>query len=285
MIKLAFLASGNYAKMKPEQVVTSLKNIGYDGVEWTIKHFHPRRMSVTELRNLVQICGNEGVEISEIGAQQDIVCLDEVTRKDRIELGCECLQAAGDVGVKTVNMFTGPAPWNPQAPKLNSDITMASAWEMVFEAFDRWLRTAQDTNVTIAVEGVFGMLCHDFYTTRVLVDHYSDPLLGVNFDPSHDILYGNHDVAWLIGQWNSRIVHSHIKDAVGIPEMGKFLFPLVGEGLVDWKAYFSALERIGYSGFCSVEFESFRYLKNVLGDDIEEAARLSFEAIKLMCRA
>ena len=62
--------------------------------------------------------------------------------------------------------------------------------------------------------------------------------------------------------------------------MGRFLFPLLGEGNVDWPAFFGALDDIGYEGFCSVEFESFAYYERILGGDSETAARLSMEQIR-----
>ena len=82
----------------------------------------------------------------------------------------------------------------------------------------------------------------------------------INLDPSHGILYGNLDIGWVVKQWGSRIAHVHLKDAIGErPEIGKFIFPLLGEGRVDWYAFFSALEEIDYTGSCSVEFESDTY--------------------------
>ena len=283
MIKLAFMASGAYSEMAPEKVVKSLKQIGYEGLGWTLNHFNPRKKTPAELKALIEISRNEGLGVSELVVQQDIICVDESIRKDRIDFGSECINAAGEFGIKTVNMFTGPVPWNPDAARLNKDISISVAWKMAFEAFGQWLQTAEDVEVNIAVEGVFGMLCHDYYTTKFLLDNFNHPLLGVNFDPSHDILYGNCDVEWLINQWGDKIKHSHIKDAAGQPEMGKFLFPLIGEGLVDWNQYFTAFDKIGYDGFCSVEFESFNYLKTVLKNDIEQAALLSFRNIsKLM---
>jgi len=59
-----------------------------------------------------------------------------------------------------------------------------------------------------------------------------------------------------------------------------FLFPLLGEGLVDWPAFFAALDEIGYDGFCSVEFESFKYFSTVLAGDGLAAARLSMEQLR-----
>ena len=72
----------------------------------------------------------------------------------------------------------------------------------------------------------------------------------------------------------------HLKDAVGVPEMGKFLFPFLGEGLVTWQQLFATLDDIGYEGFMSVEFESFAYYRTVMDCNVEEAARISMDQVK-----
>jgi len=218
------------------------------------------------------------MEISEVVIQQDLVHLDENVRKDRTELVKECIKTSSEAGIKTINLFTGPAPWNSEAPIIGKNIKEGKAWDMVFKSYDEIVSLAEKYKVELAVEGVWGMLCHDYYTTRLLIDHYDSEYLGVNFDPSHDILYGNLDVSWLIKQWGAKIKHIHLKDAVGTVE--NFIFPLLGEGLVDWNAFFKTLNDINYQGFCSVEFESFTYYRQILNNDPVEAARISMELIK-----
>jgi len=80
------------------------------------------------------------------------------------------------------------------------------------------------------------MLCHDYYTTRPLIDRYDSPRLGVNLDPSHDLLAGNLDVGWIVKEWGRKIMHVHLKDAVGTQEPGRFIFPLLGEGDLEFGA-------------------------------------------------
>jgi len=279
--KLGFLASLGYAQMSPREVVASLARLGYQAVEWTRSHFDPRSQSIAELNELLAITREAGLEVSELVVQQDLVCLDEVERQDRIALSLEYIRSAGACGVSTLNFFTGPARWNPKAPIVGRDISLGQAWGQVLEAFDRFVPAAERNQVRIAVEGVWGMLCHDLYTTLRLIEHYNSPHLGVNLDPSHDILVGNLDSGWIVRQWGpERIHHVHLTDAVHVPRPGEFLFPLLCEGRVPWPAFFQALEEIDYSGYCSVEFESFAYHRRILGGDTEEAARLSMEQVQ-----
>lgn len=275
------MASVGFSQQSPDKVLAALSKLGYTGVEWTLSHFNPRTKSPGELKDLITMTGEFGMEVSEVVVQQDVVSFDQDIRRDRIEFAEECIRAAADAGVKVLNFFTGPAPWDPQAPKLGTQITQGEAWDMVIDAFDRFVPLAEECKVCIAVEGVFGMTCRDYYTTRPLIDHYNSEYLGVNMDPSHDTLLRN-DIPWIVKQWGNKIKHVHIKDAIGVPGKADdtFTFPLLGEGLIDWKAFLAALDSTGYDGYLSVEFESFKYLATVLKGDAERAARISVEALK-----
>jgi sugar phosphate isomerase/epimerase len=277
-MKFSFLAGLDFAKWQEEDVLKALKRLGYDGVEWTLAHFNPRNRPPERLADVVRMTKDHGLEVSEVVVQQNYVWLEEGKRRDAVALTQECIEVCGGLGVRCINVFTGPPPWNPQAPRVGKDIKEGDAWGLVFKAFDEILPHAEKHKVHLAVEGVWGMLAHDFYTSRFLVDRYGSEYLGVNLDPSHGILYGNMDVGWIVKEWGKRIKHVHLKDCVGTPE--RFHFPLLGEGLVDWSAFFKPLNEIGYQGFCSVEFESFAYYKKVLESDPVEAARISMDAVR-----
>ena len=280
--KIAFLAGLDYAHMPAGEVINSLKEVGYEGIEWTTAHFNPDR-PLSELKELVDRTRDAGMEASRIMAHEDLVSLDDDVRKERIDRTVRVIESAGACGVATVGTMTGPAPWDPGAPNIGKEISESAAWEQVFEAYEAFGKAAAGAGVVISSEGVFGMVAHDFYTHRFLIEKLDSPVQKVNFDPSHGILYGNYDVAWVVRQWGERIAHVHLKDAVGDrPEPGKFIFPLLGEGQVDWGAFFGALEEIGYGGVCSVEFESFDYYRQVLKGDPEAAARLSRQQVEAL---
>ena len=279
--KIGFMASLGFARMPAQKVVAELKELGYSAVEWTRAHFDPRKKSVAELKRIVDVTRSGGLAVGEVVIQQDFVCLDDSVRQDRIALTIETIEACAETGVDTVNLFTGPAPWVPDAPRIPDDISEGAAWQMVLDAYGRVVEALEKSKVHGAVEGVWGHLCNDYYTTRRLIDHFDSDYLGVNFDPSHDVLKGNFDTGWIVRQWGKKAIkHIHLKDAIGIQVEGKFLFPLLGEGRVPWGEMFAALDEIGYDGFMSIEFESFTYLDQILDGDIEEAARISMRNIR-----
>jgi sugar phosphate isomerase/epimerase len=281
--RLAYMASLGFAGWKAEDVCRCLADLGYGAVEWTLAHFDPRTHSGDEIAALMQATKDAGLAISEVVVQQDYVTRDESVRADRVAHTIECIEAAARHGVGVLNLFSGPAPWDPSAPKLRKEMPEGEAWELVFRAFDELVPAAEANGVKLAVEAVFGMTVRDYYTTLPLLNRYSSAYLGLNFDPSHYALYGN-DIPYAVRQWGERIFHVHLKDCVGVPgglPGETFTFPLLGEGTVDWPAFVGALGEIGYGGWLSVEFEAFTYYRTVLGNDPAKAARLSME----QCRA
>lgn len=281
--RIGFMASLNLSGMPADKVAAELKRLGYGSVEWTLAHFNPRTKTAAERKAVVETTHDAGLAVSELVVQQDYICLDDAVREDRIALTIECIEACADAGISTVNLFTGPAPWDPGAPRIPNHLSEGAAWDMLLDAFGRVVPVLERCQVHGAVEGVWGHLCNDYYTTRPLIDHFASPYLGVNFDPSHDVLMGNYDTGWLVRQWGKQAIkHIHLKDAIGIQEDGLFLFPFLGEGRVDWRGMFAALGDIGYEGYMSVEFESFTYHNNVLKGDTVEAARRSIADVKAL---
>ena len=279
--KLSFLAGLGYASMSAGAVIESLRRLGYEGIEWTTAHFNPDT-PLSGLREIVDRTRAAGMEVSRIMAHEDLVSLDDDVRRQRIDKTVRVIQSAGACGVRTVGTMTGPALWDPAAPKIGKDISESVAWEQVFEAYNVFTQAAKAANVVISSEGVFGMVAHDFYSHRFMMEKLDRQIHRVNLDPSHGILYGNEDVAWIVRQWGDRIAHIHLKDAMGTPRIGEFHFPLLGEGQVNWQQFFEALEEIAYQGFCSIEFESFAYYERILRSDPETAARVSMDGVKTL---
>jgi sugar phosphate isomerase/epimerase len=222
-----------------------------------------------------------GLGVAEIVAQIDAIVMDEAERENRIAWVESVIDVCGELGLSPVNVMTGPAVWLPGHARIPQDLSAGAAWDMAVDALTRYAARATRADVTLAVEAVFGQVAHDYFSLRELLRRAPSPALKVNFDPSHFFLYRN-DVPWCARALGDLIAHCHMKDAVGTPGMpgDQFLFPLLGEGGIDWAATLEALETAGYRGFLTVEFEAFAYYRRVLGGDAEAAARLSLDALR-----
>ena len=280
--KTAFLTILEYREMDPGAVIQSLKGLGYEGVEWTMDpHFDPDK-PISELKELVERTHDAGMGVSQIMCHEDLVYMDEEPRRQIIDRISRTIQAAGECGVEAVSVLTGPEIWETVHVRVNEDMSASEAWGQAIDAFKTFLGIAEECNVKINSEPVYGMLAHDFFTHKWFMDQTPSPMHKVNLDPSHHVLYGIEDMRWLINQYGDLISHVHVKDAIGIPELNKFVFPLLGEGRVNWDDFFQGLDELDYRGYCSCEFESFRYYRQVLKNDPEAAARVLLEQLNVL---
>jgi len=247
-----------------------LKGAGYDGVEWMLgKHF----FDAAGLGKLVAETRRKGLAVSDAMCWQDFVTADRSARRKRVTQQKEMIAAAAASSVPVVNMFTGPMTWDPKALRLAKDISEGAAWSSVIDSFTDLVECAEKERVTLTVEPVFGMVVHDYYTVREFLSYFKSDRIAVNLDPSHFVLYGN-DPVWAASRLGRKVRHVHVKDAFGKPGgFGEtFSFPFLGEGLIDWRAFFTELKRAEYDGFLSLEFENDSYLRNVCDGDWRKAA-------------
>ena len=282
--KVGFMPNGNLLEMPLEECCAVLKDIGYDAIELSgeyLKNFGTAGELSAQLYKITRA----GLELSEVVVQQDYITADTSSQKKAVEITKEYVSRLSDAGVRIFNLFTGPRPWIPGRITVGDQISMGQAWDILFAAFDELVPFAEKSGVSLAVENVWGMLCHDFYTTHYLISHYNSPALGVNFDPSHDQLSGNMDMEFIIRAWGAEnIKHIHMKDAAGSQERGRVLFPPLGTGLVNWDGFVRGINAIGYKGVLSVEYEADQHLSRNLCGDWIKAAKESYTALNNILR-
>ncbi len=199
--------------------------------------------------------------------------------------------AAKLLGVDRVNGFTGSSVWHKLyffPPTRQEDIDIG------YEDFaDRWLPILD----VFKAEGVkFGLEVHpteiayDIITAQRTLDSIGGhPNFGFNFDPSH-FIHQFINPAVFLDEFRDRIFHVHVKDSrvqltgrnsilsshldFGDPRRGwDFVSP--GRGDVKWDPIIRALNRIGYQGPLSIEWED-------SGMDREYGAREALEMIRKM---
>ena len=180
-------------------------------------------------------------------------------------------RAAARLGVDVVTGFTGSPIWHMLYSFPPNDFAEI---ERGYEEFaERWgpiIDVFEAEGVRFALEVHPTEIAYDFVTTRKALAAIGDrPGFGINFDPSH-FEHQFLDSAAFIAEFAAKIFHVHIKDSVrhldgrrsilgghlqfGEPERGwDFVSP--GHGDVDFEAMIRALNRIGYGGPLSIEWE------------------------------
>jgi sugar phosphate isomerase/epimerase len=180
-------------------------------------------------------------------------------------------RAAAQLGVEVVTGFTGSPIWHLLYSFPPNDWSVV---ERGYEEFaERWgpiIDVFEQEGVRFALEVHPTEIAYDFPTTRKALEAIGDREgFGINFDPSH-FEHQFLDSAAFITEFGPKIFHAHIKDSkrrldgrssilgghldFGTPGRGwDFVSP--GHGDVDFESMIRALNRVGYDGPLSIEWE------------------------------
>ena len=180
-------------------------------------------------------------------------------------------KAAKNIGVKIVNGFTGSPIWHMiySFPPVSDEAIeagfqrFAKLWNPILDVFD-------ECKVRFGLEVHPTEIAFDIVTARRALKVLKNrKAFGFNFDPSH-LHWQMVDPVAFLRAFANRIYHVHVKDAAltldgetgilashlnfGQPGRG-WDFRSPGRGGVDFEEIIRALNRIGYNGPLSVEWE------------------------------
>ena len=178
---------------------------------------------------------------------------------------------AHNLGVKVVTGFTGSPIWHllysfpPVGP---NDIK--NGFKYFDEKFNPIMDEYAKYGIKFALEVHPTEIAFDLYTAKMALEALDNrPEFGFNFDPSHLYWQGVDPVKFLKA-FPDRIYHCHVKDAeitldgesgilsshldFGDARRG-WDFRSPGHGKIDFEAIIRTLNRIGYEGPLSVEWE------------------------------
>lgn len=195
----------------------------------------------------------------------------EGVKKRAAQKVADTARAAAKFGVSQVNGFTGSSIWHMLYSFPPND------WKTIEKGYEDFANRWNPIMDVFKQEGVkWGLEVHpteiayDFVTTRKALDAIGNrPEFGINFDPSH-FAHQFLDSAEFVLEFADRIYHVHVKDSkkllngrrsilgshidFGEQERG-WTFVSPGHGDVNFEALFRALNRIGYQGPLSIEWE------------------------------
>jgi len=181
-------------------------------------------------------------------------------------------RAAANLGVNVVNGFTGSSIWPLlySFPPVSSDaieagfVDFANRWNPILDVFD-------EVGVRFALEVHPTEIAFDIVTAQRAIDAVGGrPTFGFNYDPSH-LAYQGVDCVEFVMEFGDRIYHAHMKDVWWSESPGRsgvfgghlefghrdryWDFRSLGHGLVPFEDVIRALNRVGYEGPLSVEWE------------------------------
>jgi len=289
------LFTGQWADLPLETVCQKARSFGYDGLELACwgDHFEVDKATdsyCSEKRDLLEKYGLQVFSVSNHLAGQAVADrIDErhkailpdyvwgdgdpegVRQRAALEM-IKTGEAARKLGVSVVNGFTGSPVWHmcysfpPVPAKVIDDgfSEFARRWKPILDEY-------QKLGIRFGLEVHPTEIAFDIASARKALKALDNhPAFGFNYDPSH-LGYQSVDYIAFIYIFSDRIFHVHMKDAgwsetpaeAGVfgghtefGTIGRFWdFRSLGRGNINFEEIIRALNRIGYKGPLSVEWE------------------------------
>lgn len=262
-----------------EEMIDVASDLGYACVEvacWPVGKAERRYAGVTHI-DVVQLsdekadqildyCRKKKVEISSLAYYPNPMDGDLEARGKTVAHLKKVIEASGKLGINMVTTFIG----RDQKKSVRENL------DLFREIWPPIIAFAEEKKVKIAIENCPMLFGEDqwpggqnLFTTpkiwREILDIADSPNLGINFDPSH-MIWQMMDYVEPVYAFKDRIFHVHFKDIKlfqkKLNEVGTMAYPLEymspklpGFGDVDWGAFVSALNEIGYDGYACIEIE------------------------------
>jgi len=289
------LFTGQWADMPLESLCKKAAGFGYDGLELATwgDHFEVAKADADYCAVKLEQLAKHGLKVFAISGHlvgqaicdnidqrhkailPDYVWGDgelEGVRQRAAEELIRTGKAAKKLGVKIVTAFTGSSIWHllysfpPVTPEM-----IDAGYEDFAKRFTPILDEFEKLGVKFALEVHPTEIAFDIASAQRALDAVDGhPAFGFNYDPSH-LGYQGVDYIKFIDRFADRIFHVHMKDVTWSDrpmEAGVFGghvdfgdrrrywdFRSLGRGKIDFEQIIRALNRIGYAGPLSVEWE------------------------------
>jgi sugar phosphate isomerase/epimerase len=289
------LFTGQWADLKLEDLCKKAKDFGYDGLELACwgDHFEVDKADAVYCKAKKDLLAKYGLKVFAISNHLvGQAVADRIDQRHKSILPAhvwgdgypekvnqraaqemiKTAEAASRLGVNVVNGFTGSPIWHliysfpPVSQQMLDEgyADFAAKWKPILDRY-------QQLGIKFGLEVHPTEIAFDIASThRTLKALDNHPAFGFNFDPSH-FGYQGVDYVKFIHTFGEKIWHVHVKDVYwsDVPvEAGVFGghtdfgvkgrfwdFRSLGHGKINFEEVIRALNRIGYKGPLSVEWE------------------------------
>ena len=313
MARPVTIFTGQWADLDFEVMCQKAKDMGYDGLELTCggNHFEVDKADEAYCKAKLATLAKYGLKVFAVSSHLVGQCVSDRiderhksilpdyiwgdgdpagVRKRAAQEMIATAKAAKLMGLKTVIGFTGSPIWHLlySFPPVSDSMIDAGYKEFA----DLWLPILdayKDMGMRFALEVHPTEIAFDIASTeRTLKALNNHPAFGFNYDPSH-FGYQGVDYVKFLDRFADRIFHVHMKDVwwsdkpmevgvfgghINFGDYRRFWnFRSIGRGCIEFEEIIRALNRIGYNGPLSVEWED-------SGMDREHGAAESCEYVK-----
>lgn len=285
-----------------EEVIDYAAEVGFSCVEvccWPkgkalrryagVTHIDLEGLTREKMDYYLDYAARRDIFISSLAYYPNPLSGDAETARVAVEHIMKLIDVSAEMGINMVTTFIGKDKDKSVEENLDK---YEAVWTPI-------VRRAEEKGVRIGIEN-----CPMYYTKdewpggnnlastpyiwREMFKRIPSPSLGLNFDPSHPYLIGASYIKPLY-EFKDRIFHVHFKDIKiyqdKVDEYGFFSHPalwhspkLPGMGGVDFGAFCSALNDIGYTGPACIEVEDRAY--ESCGADVKAGIAQSYRYMR-----
>lgn len=268
----------------PEEAITKLKEIGYDGIEWRVVDAAPYDGPPGFWQ------GNR-CTLPLTGLIDDAARIRQLT--DAAGLGVPAIAsyvkcddpAAADLAMRGA-VALGVTQLRIQVPGYSADQPFQSLWDTAREQYKAIAQLADEHDVRALIELHHRTICPSASSARLFLDGFDPEHVGVIHDAGNMVHEGFENYRLGLEILGPYLAHIHLKNARWFPT--KYLpdksvewkadWAAVHKGMADVRALFRALHAIGYNGWVTLEdFSIERPLDDRLAENLAFVKRVGEE--------
>ena len=252
-MKLAY-STNAFKRYSLNEAIRMIAEIGYEGIELLCDtpHAYPPAFQDKEIDSFKNQIAKFRLDISNLNAftlysisdvyHPSWIEDDKASRELRITHTINCIKLAKKIGVK--NLSTEPG-----GPLSESKTNIKYLENLFMEGLNRVVPIAEQENIIILIEPEPNLLLENSNQFLNFIENLSTDNVRLNFDIGHFYCVGE-DPTDLIYKLSEYIEHFHLAD-IASNRIHNHLIP--GEGSINFRSVFKAIEAIGYKGFVTVE--------------------------------
>lgn len=249
-------------KMTIRQWIEVGASLELDGLEFYTGFIELRNKAAWDESR--QIAADHGLQLPMLCASPDFTHPDAKFRQAQIDLEKDWIDMCAGLGGKYCRVLSG---------QRRPEVSREDGLRIAAECIEACIPHAAQNGITLILENHYkdNYWTHPEFAQKMdvfcdLVDRIDSPNFGVNYDPSNTILAGE-DPLEMLRRVKHRVVTMHAsdrylvegtiedlrkeEDVVGYARRLKH--GVIGRGMNDYDAIFSALVGVGFDGWISIE--------------------------------
>lgn len=258
-LELCGPAWNSWGDIPLHELIYKIRDFGYEGFDVLYPKIQsiPAEEYAQEVQLVRKAMEETGLAFASIGCHTTFVSPREFDRRAGIDRFKRAIDAAADMGCKTVTTLLGDGFYDPPLYVL---IPHRVAWRQAVEATREVCEYGMTKGVDVCIELIQGTVVNTVDALLKLFDEVDMPNLYscVDVGTFYTTVKPKMPIPEAIRKIGKRIKSVHVKDEVGFPNIMQSQHVWYGAGFVIFEEMAAALKEAGFEDYCAVEWEGFQ---------------------------